>query len=368
MMKSEPLISVIVPVYNTAAWLPRCLDSVCAQTYTNLEILCIDDGSTDESLAVLQRYAVQDRRIIVMHQENAGVSAARNRAVAVATGEWFILLDSDDYLHPELIERLVPYAKEGIDIISFGMTVVNADSSPANPPPVCGESEILGMHVCTPGTAYQLHMAAGGKMWRRSVAVENGILAPEGYRHEDAAYLYMYLMHADMYATVPFAGYYYVQRDGSFTKGGRGTIQTADLYLKVIHYVCDWVRRRGEMPSCNKWCCAFVTRVYEDFYHLSQVDERAAVTNRFYQTLLEQEFLPRLQHDYRFRCMKPVRGWRRLFMSRYLNAELWRFLGVPMWEVEYRNGLPVQHRFMLLRFIRCKLNAMFSLFSGRANA
>lgn len=100
-------ISVIIPVYNAAPYLPGCLDSVLAQTYRELEILLIDDGSTDGSGAICDRYAAMDPRIRVLHQENGGVSRARNRGLELATGELISFVDSDDALEPDMYELLV---------------------------------------------------------------------------------------------------------------------------------------------------------------------------------------------------------------------------------------------------------------------
>ena len=104
---NEHLISVIIPVYNTAEYLPRCLDSILNNTYKHLEILCINDGSRDNSLEVLNAYAAQDSRIRVIDQENAGVSAARNRGLDEATGEYIAFVDSDDWIHRQYFEVLL---------------------------------------------------------------------------------------------------------------------------------------------------------------------------------------------------------------------------------------------------------------------
>ena len=103
----SPLISVIIPVYNPGKYLQPCLDSVVNQTYQNLEIILIDDGSTDGSAAVCDAYAAKDARIKCIHQENAGVSAARNRGLEHATGDYYSFPDSDDYLEPESYEYLL---------------------------------------------------------------------------------------------------------------------------------------------------------------------------------------------------------------------------------------------------------------------
>lgn len=102
-----PLISVIIPVYNVEKYLHRCLDSVIAQTYQNLEIICVDDGSIDDSGKICDQYAVRDARIKVIHQENQGLSAARNRGLDAAEGEYIAFVDSDDYILEDMYKKML---------------------------------------------------------------------------------------------------------------------------------------------------------------------------------------------------------------------------------------------------------------------
>ena len=92
------MISIIVPVYNTAPYLPQCLDSLVNQTYRDIEIICVNDGSTDNSPDILKAYAERDSRILVIHQENLGLSGARNKGLESARGEWVMFVDSDDWI------------------------------------------------------------------------------------------------------------------------------------------------------------------------------------------------------------------------------------------------------------------------------
>ena len=103
----EPKISVIVPIYQLESYLRRCLDSIVTQTYTNLEIILVDDGSTDRSKVICDAYASQDARILVLHREHAGVSAARNAALDMATGEYLGFVDGDDWIEPDMYEYLM---------------------------------------------------------------------------------------------------------------------------------------------------------------------------------------------------------------------------------------------------------------------
>lgn len=109
--RQEPvLISVIVPIYNVVEWLPRCVNSIRRQTYRNIEIILVDDGSTDNSGAMAEKFAMEDRRVRVFHKENGGVSTARNLGIEKARGEYIGFVDSDDYIEPQMYERLLSVA------------------------------------------------------------------------------------------------------------------------------------------------------------------------------------------------------------------------------------------------------------------
>ena len=111
-MEEKVKISVIIPVYNTAQYLPRCLDSVLQNTYTNLEIICINDGSTDNSVEILEQYKQKDRRIIVVNKTNGGVSSARNMGLDMATGDYIAFIDSDDWIHPQYFATMADVIDE----------------------------------------------------------------------------------------------------------------------------------------------------------------------------------------------------------------------------------------------------------------
>lgn len=107
MVNEEIKVSIVVPVYNTAKYLEKCLNSICSQTYHNLEIILIDDGSTDQSLNICNSFAEKDSRIHVVHQENKGLSNARNKGMELATGSYISFFDSDDYVEPNMIETML---------------------------------------------------------------------------------------------------------------------------------------------------------------------------------------------------------------------------------------------------------------------
>lgn len=126
-MEKLPLISVIVPVYKVEAYLDKCISSITGQTYTNLEIILVDDGSPDRSGAICDEWAAKDSRIRVIHQENAGGAAARNAALDVARGELIAFVDSDDYIASDMFAHLYCLLVQGADIAECGYMDVSDD-------------------------------------------------------------------------------------------------------------------------------------------------------------------------------------------------------------------------------------------------
>lgn len=121
-MQNNNLVSIIIPVYNVARYLDDCLNSVLKQTYTNLEMIVVDDGSTDESLEICRSYAAKDKRLKVFHQDNAGVSAARNIGLNIMTGKYVLFIDSDDKIEQDMVKNLVKAIdqSERIDAVFCG--------------------------------------------------------------------------------------------------------------------------------------------------------------------------------------------------------------------------------------------------------
>ena len=126
----DKLISVIIPVYNVSKYLRQCVDSVLRQSYKNLEVILVDDGSTDESGMICDRYALNDNRVVVIHKENGGVSDARNVGMSIAKGDYIGFVDSDDYIHYDMYKVLVDLIEQS-----------NADMAIANWCSICDGKE-----------------------------------------------------------------------------------------------------------------------------------------------------------------------------------------------------------------------------------
>ncbi len=122
-------VSLIIPVYNTGEKLHRCFDSILAQSYQDYECIVVDDGSTDDSSTIIDEYATRDVRFKVVHKENGGVGSARNCGLNIASGEWLVFIDSDDFLKPDHIESLMDAATDDVDLVMIGFRFLHPDKT-----------------------------------------------------------------------------------------------------------------------------------------------------------------------------------------------------------------------------------------------
>lgn len=212
------LVSIIIPCYNVALYIERCLDSVMTQTYRNLEILCIDDGSQDKTGLLLDRIAQRDDRILVVHQRNQGLSAVRNMGKDMAKGRYLYYLDSDDYIESNTIEEMVKLLKEtGADIVCSGFYLEYKNDRKI---PNCRKrikmeldaEKALGLYLYS---GY-VNPIAVAKLYRRELLQE--IQYPVGKYFEDMSTTFRILMKAKkiLYDSKPY--YHYVQRGSSIGK------------------------------------------------------------------------------------------------------------------------------------------------------
>lgn len=217
-MDQTTLISIIVPVYNVEEYLPRCVDSILAQTYKNLEIILVDDGTKDASDKICDAYAARDSRIKVIHKENGGLSSARNAGIDIARGEYLGFVDSDDWIEPEMYETLLSLAqKYDVKLVCGGRYDF---SSRRNEKTIglCPEKEevISGMELLGRTFTWQnCDSAAWDKLYHRSLF--ETIRYPEGLVNEDVAVFYKLAELVDRAAMCDKPLYNYFHRPGSIT-------------------------------------------------------------------------------------------------------------------------------------------------------
>ena len=211
------MISVIVPVFQVEPFLEQCLDSIIGQTYHDIEILLIDDGSPDRCGEICDRYAAADPRIWVFHTENKGLSAARNLGIEHAHGTWLSFVDSDDWIEPNMLERLMEAAEESsADIAVCGrvMEYPNKKEIISPPPGVLNRDKAVRAL-----SLLEIRNPAWDKLWKRECF--ESIRFPEGRVYEDIATTFRVFLLVDKVTCIAEALYHYRVRDDSISHDGR---------------------------------------------------------------------------------------------------------------------------------------------------
>lgn len=242
-MKNLPLISVIIPVYNIMEYLPRCVHSVTAQTYPHLQVILVDDGSTDGTDLLCDRLAAEDVRIRVYHKKNGGSSSARNMGLRLAEGEYIGFVDSDDYIEPDMYEKLYLGLEEtDARIAQIGREEIDEQGNRL--PDICvpPEKKTLYSNV---DFLRELLMHKGDcsfctKLFRREIFEKRTF--PEGKLNEDFQLLTQILADGDGIVSLPDRGYHVFYRQGSnsrkkdkndFSRVYADSVENADDMLEL---------------------------------------------------------------------------------------------------------------------------------------
>ena len=304
------LISVIIPAYNVEQYIARCLDSVRSQTYRNIEIIVIDDGSEDGTKAICDEYAAIDSRIRVVHKKNAGVAAARNDALDMASGDMIAFADADDYMETDMLEKLYIVMTENMaDMVSCGYYEEYPDH-------VYEHGKDCGTVVFDKFQAYEDYLNMGGRigagLWNkliRSDAIKD--LRFKDYKMgEDVELLFRIVGLCNKVVCIDYEGYHYIHREGSATRIGFG-LDNLNI-LSVVNEMLEYIKR--EHPELS-------ARMYA--FHASWYSAQIQVmywNNNVSKYVYEQEFI-------RAGLKKACKGYRnnpyisrtdRLFINSYV--------------------------------------------------
>lgn len=213
-----PKISIIIPVYNMERYLARCLDSVINQTLADIEIICVNDGSTDKSPEILQEYALKDARIIIVNQRNGGLSSARNSGMRIAKSEYIGFVDSDDWIEPETYATALNRMLEDreIDFVSWGCRIVPEESNMNCSQAIKYHSlRFSGRLELTDAILLDTPVTVYNKLWKREHISKNGLTFPEGMMFEDLSFFWTYVADCKYAYFLNRYFYHYLQRKNS---------------------------------------------------------------------------------------------------------------------------------------------------------
>lgn len=219
-MKLLPTISIVVPIYKVEAYLNRCVKSIVEQTYTNIEIILVDDGSPEQCPALCDAWAEKDNRIRVIHKKNGGLSDARNAGIDAATGEYILFIDSDDYIAANMCQKMIDAAEgDKSDMVICGFIWKYPEKekiqsvAAGNTTQHFSNIELLRLFFMKKTAELTI---ACNKLYRRQLFLTSeSIRYPVGKLHEDEFTTYRLIYEAKKITVIPDALYYYVQRSAS---------------------------------------------------------------------------------------------------------------------------------------------------------
>ena len=291
---NQPLVSIILPVYNAQSHLARCVESICAQTYQNIEIIILNDGSKDQSLPVCEEFRQKDPRILLVDKANSGVSDTRNLGLKLASGKYVEFVDSDDYLDPDFTERLVAAAEENeadFVIAPYKMVIPAGASKPeqvldkiqdelgvmsvARPPEVreygflpagVYDKDTFALRLMDKPASY-FYSVLWNKLYRRDILTGNDIQFVSEMRWaEDLVFNLRYIQYAERFVAIDKPGYYYVQNPQSICHTQINAATIVQNKLQVFRYYKDLYTRLGIYEEVRPQLYKFLVDIAESTY------------------------------------------------------------------------------------------------------
>ena len=310
-------VSVIIPVYNIEEHLSKCLDSIVEQSLSDLEIICVDDGSTDKSLHILSEYENRDQRFTIVTQKNAGPGIARNYGFAVATGEYVIFLDSDDYFEPDFLEKMVAVIENtNSDIVICQAVEFDTHSGKEYSAEWMLKKNYLPALEFSPReiSEYLFQFTYGmawDKLYRRDWLISTGILFPALRNSEDLAFVFPTLLAARKIAVLPEAFIHH--RINRLTSVSNTRREQPDAPYEALQIVEKYLNDCGWMEiyqqSFMNWAMEFLV------WHVCNISDREIQNH--YLEIIRTKWFPKLGFE-----KYPITYYRdKRQLSKYLLAK-----------------------------------------------
>lgn len=293
-MNNVPLISVIIPVYNVEKYLSRCIESVLGQTYTNFEIILVDDGSTDNCPNICDEYASKDNRIKVIHKNNGGVSSARNIGILQSSGTWICFLDSDDWWDKEFLAQLInPLTDYNYDISCCGIAFEHIDKLYVMKfddftGPIA--EVITGDYLCTESVL----STVWNKLYKLSIIRDNNLCFPENLSYaEDSIFNLQYLQKVHTICVIDKPLYHYWQE--SENSGVKRLHVNSDLCILRLQRELQLLYAKNNLINSQhkEYLQTFITNrwlyVIEICFNSYQsVEEKTVILNRWFSSMPQE--------------------------------------------------------------------------------
>lgn len=274
----SPLVSVIVPVYNTAHLVERCINSILQQTYLNWELLLIDDGSTDNSLSICQKYTLKDNRIRLYHKENGGVSSARNMGLDNARGDIITFVDADDWIKDSFIETAITnISRYDIDLYQVSWCL-KYDFTTEDYKSGSRYMNLMPLEIVD-FLKLRFKVGIGGNFFRSSIIDKFKLRFIDGLKlAEDQLFLYTYMYYSKVFALSKDFDYCYYRNPGSATH-----IATSNTYLESIRHLSRFKYRQFFKPHIEK-------SILSQFIFLIYSSGNNVTTRELYEVIATENF------------------------------------------------------------------------------
>ena len=364
---SSPKLSIIVPVYNVESYLEKCLDSLLGQTYSNISIICIDDGSTDKSPNILRNYAAADKRIRVITQANAGQSAARNVGLREVDTEFVTFLDADDYLEPDAYEKAMSLMQDDVDYVCFGTQITwGAYENMRASDEKYYSIKFKGKIQVTTRVLDHTDASLWNKIFRKSILDQYEIDFPENLRYEDAYFFKLYGIRSKCAVYTQEKLHHYVRRENStMCETFSGKSGRSMDHLKVSIKLYEYLKHHDLLPEYMYFMGAFFFESYYFALRYESSREGKEVIRKYAADFLEREGItfdgfP----DFQAKCMHIKLGdlinrhvekrWGGLLqIQRDVFRIKYFFCGIPLMRIKIRKDYK---KYYLFSFIRIKKN------------
>ena len=279
------LISIIVPVYKVEKYLRRCVDSIINQTYKNLEIILVDDGSPDNCPAICDEYAKKDNRIKVIHKENGGVSSARNEGLKNATGDFICFVDSDDYVDNNYVEKLLNGFSDDVDIVISMYRVIDNESRETKTHRFVDEVKTVFIDENFDFRIMNCNCSVWGKLFKKDL-LSNQLFSEKIHFGEDALFVAEMITKSKAIRHIPDYTYNYIVYDNSLS---HGEINEKKLTLYEAWYRISMLFAEGTVSreTCSQ---VYLTSLFYQYgLYVSKEGSGSEVCNKLYEVLCSKK-------------------------------------------------------------------------------
>lgn len=273
---SAPLLSVIVPVYKVEEWLRPCLDSICNQTYRNLEIICVNDRSPDNSAAILAEYAARDPRIRIINREkNGGVAAARNSGLDAATGEFITFVDPDDTVDLNAYQDCIAQYRDDVDLVCYGIKTAGPPSQrKANIDRWLQTKKLVGSHSVTLEAIENMSWNIWVNIFRKSIIDSCSLRLLTGIWQDDLDFFFCYLSQCRRVCGIDSAHYHWLIRgDSTSSQDIAGTL---NVFIAHEH-ILQFLQTHNRLDHRSSLVQGVVRNILQHYYALDSSYRRTII-------------------------------------------------------------------------------------------